>query len=83
MSAEIFSVAQALGGSSTQYKRERQKGIRAVVSEISSPPRVTTATKLVPELKIIPGFAMELTTAEVDGKLRDFDPKIMRDSDAK
>ena len=76
--AEILSVVQALGGSSTQYKCERQTGIRAVVSEIYSPPRVTAATKLLPELKIIPGFALDLATADVDGKLWDFDSKIMR-----
>ena len=57
----------------TQYKRERQKGIRAVVSEIYSPPRVTAATKLLPELKIIPGFSLDLSTADVDGKLWDLD----------
>ena len=79
LNAEILEVVQALGGSSGQYKRERQKGIRAVVSEIYSPPRVTAATKLLPELKIIPGFALDLTTADADGKLWDFDSKIMRD----
>ena len=79
LNAEILEVVQALGGSSGQYKRERQKGIKAVVSEIYSPPRVTAATKLLPELKIIPGFALDLTTADADGKLWDFDSKIMRD----
>ena len=41
-------------------KRERKAAIRAVVSEIYSPPRVTAAAKLLPELKIIPGFALDL-----------------------
>ena len=38
MNAEILEVVQALGGTSSQYKRERQKGIKAVVSEIYSSP---------------------------------------------
>ena len=38
MNAEILNVVQVLGGSSTQYKRERQKGTKAVVSEIYSRP---------------------------------------------
>ena len=41
---------------------ERAKAVRAVVSEIYSPPRVTAASKLLPELKLIPGFALDLTT---------------------
>ena len=56
MNAEILSVVQGLGGSSTQYKRERQKGIRAWVSEIYSLPRVTAATKLLPELRSSQAF---------------------------
>ena len=55
--------------------RERTKVIKAAVSEIYSPPRVTAATKLLPELKIIPGFALDLTTADTDGALWDFDSK--------
>ena len=60
-------------------RRERSKSIRAAVSEIYSPPRVTTATKLLPELRIIPGFALDLTTADTDGQLCDFDSKVMRE----
>ena len=56
------------------------RGIKAAVSEIYFPPRVTAATKLLPELRIIPGFALDLTTADTDGLLWDFDSKVMRDS---
>ena len=35
--------------------------------------------KLLPELTVIPGFALDLTTADVDGSLWDFDSKVMRD----
>ena len=43
------------------------------MSEIYSPPRVTAATTLLPELRLIPGFAPDLFIADVDGALWDFD----------
>ena len=52
---EIIAVVRALGGSVGKYRRERQKGIRAIVAEVYSPPRVTVAAKLLPELKLTPG----------------------------
>ena len=55
--AEILVIVKSLGGSQGRYRRERRKAIKAVVSEIYSPPRVTAATKLLPELRLIPGFA--------------------------
>jgi hypothetical protein len=79
MNSEIMSVVRALGGDSQKYKRDRAKAIRAVVSEVYSPPRVTAAIKLLPELKLIPGFALDLTTADTDGALWDFDSKVMRE----
>ena len=79
MNAEILSVVQALGRSSPKHRRERKKGVRPVISEIYSPLSVTAATKLLPELKVIPGFALDLTTVDDDWKLWDFDPNIMRD----
>ena len=45
---EIMAVLNSLGADSAKYRRERSKPIRAVVSEIYSPPRVTAATKLLP-----------------------------------
>ena len=53
--------------------------MKSIVAEVHSPPRVTAATKLLPELEIIPGFALDLTTADTDGKVWDFDDKVMRD----
>ena len=75
----ILSAIRALGGDQQRYKRERSRAVKAIVSEIYSPPRVTAATKLLPELRLIPGFAVDLTTADVDGALWDFDSKVMRD----
>ena len=53
--------------------------MRAVVAEIYSPPKVTAACKLLPELKLILGFALDLTTCDADGKQWDFNEKEMRD----
>ena len=76
---DIIGVVRAMGGCPNKYRRERRAALRAVVSEIYSPPRVTAAAKLLPELKIIPGFALDLTTADSDGRHWDFDDKTMRD----
>ena len=42
-----------------------------------SPARVTAATKLLPELRLIPGFALDLTTTDTDGRAWDLDEKEM------
>ena len=76
---EIMNVVRALGGSDRKFKRHRDRALQAVVSEIYSPPRVTAAAKLLSELRVIPGFALDLTTADEDGSLWDFDSKVMRD----
>ena len=77
--SEIMSVVRSLGGNDRKFRRERSRAIKAVVSEVYSPPRVTASVKLLPELRLIPGFALDLTTADVDGRLWDFDEKEMRD----
>ena len=76
---EIMSVLSSLGADTAKYRRKRKRSIRAVVSEIYSPPRVTAAPKLLPELRIIPGSSLDLTTADVDAQLWDFGSKVMRD----
>ena len=44
-----------------------------MVAEIYSPPRVTEMTKSLPSLRLIPGFALDLTTLdESDGMPWDF-----------
>ena len=75
----ILSIIKSLGGSQAKYRRERKRAVRAMVSEVYSPPRVTAATKLLPELKLLPGFALDLTTNDYDGRAWDFDDKEMRD----
>ena len=77
---EILSVFRSLGGDGPKYKRERRRALRAVVSEIYSPPRVTAAaSKLLPELRVHPGFALDLTTSDHDGQPWDFDRPEMRE----
>ena len=76
---DIMALLKSLGADTAKYRRQRSKSIRALVSEIYSPPRVTAATKLLPELRTIPGFALDLTTAETDGQLWDFDSKVTRE----
>ena len=70
---EILSVIRALGGEQQRYKRERSRAVKAIVSDICSPPRATAATNLLPELRLIPGFGLDLTTSDVDGAFWDFD----------
>ena len=60
-------------------RRERKSAVNAIVAEVYSPPRVTAATKLLPELKLILGFALDLTTTDSDGRAWDFDEKEMRE----
>ena len=76
---EIIGIVKSLGGDGGKYRRERKRAIRQVVSEIYSPPRVTAAAKLLPELRLIPGFALDLTTVNERGEPWNFDLKVMRD----
>ena len=66
--ADIIATIRATGGCAQSYRRERRRAIKAMVSDVYSPPRVTAACKLLPELKIIPSFAFDLTTADADGR---------------
>ena len=50
-----------------------KKQLRKEQSEIYSGPRVTRAAKLLPNLGVLPGFALDLSTTDKDGKAWDFD----------
>ena len=76
---EIVSVVRALGRNDRKFRRDRGKALKAFVLEICTPPRMAAAAKLLPELRVIPGFALDLTTADEDGSLWDFDSKVMGD----
>ena len=46
--------------------------------EIYSPPRVLAVAKLCLSYGILPGFALDLTTNDSDGRCWDFDEEEMR-----
>ena len=70
---EFLQVIGQLGGSRHRYLRERRRAVKHIVSEIYSPPRVTAAAKLLPELRCVPGFALDLTVQNEQGLPWDFD----------
>ena len=69
---EVLNIVRELGGSQKRYRRERGKMLRAVVSEVYSPPRVTKVLKMLPTADVLPGFALDLTTVNERGEHLDF-----------
>ena len=76
---EIMKIVGTLGGNVFQYRRERGRALRAVLSEICSPHRVSAMAKMCPSYGILPGFVLELTTTDSDGRNWDFDDATMRE----
>jgi hypothetical protein len=76
---EILSLVRNLGGNANNYRRERGRAMRAVISKIYSPPRVSAVAKMCPSFGILPGFALDLTTNDTDGRHWDFDEGETRD----
>ena len=74
----VRAVVTSLGGNSSKYRGERSQAVRAVVSEIYSPPQVSAVAKLSLSYGIIPGFALDLTTNDSDGRCWDLDEEEMR-----
>ena len=75
---EICKLIRELGGTQRSYARERAGAIKAMVAEIYSPPRVTSCAKLLPGYKVIPGFALDLTTTNCKGEAWDFNDPAKR-----
>ncbi len=75
---DVLRLVRDLGGDQVQYKRERGKMVRAMVSEMYSAPRVIAALKGLPGLHLIPGFALDLTTTDDEGQPWDFEKDEMR-----
>ena len=61
-----------------RYRCKRQRALWAVVLEMYSLPSVTDTAKLLPELGQVPGFALDVMTADTNGSLWDFDNKVIR-----
>ena len=53
---DIIATIRAMGGCIQSYRKERRRAVKAMVSEVYSPPRFTAACKLFPKLKVIPAM---------------------------
>ena len=58
---DIEVMVNMLGGDGGAYHKKRLGAVNRIVAELYSPPRVTAAAKFLPDLGLIPGFAMDLT----------------------
>ena len=76
---EVMELVDLLGGNAKKYRRQRRKQLKAMVSEFYSPPRVAAAAKLLPELGVIPGFSLDLTTVNSKGEPWDFNVEARRE----
>ena len=63
---DLMSMMLNLGTASNSHKREGRAARRRMVSEIQSPPRVTGAISPMPGLRLVPGFALDLTCIDPD-----------------
>ena len=71
---DMMSMMMNLGAADKHHKREGRAARRRMVSEIYSPPRVTRAISSMPSLRLVPGFALDLTCIDPDdGQPWDFD----------
>ena len=66
--AETSRIVAAPGSQRTGYRRERRQAVRQMVAEVYSAPRVTKALKLMPSLKLLPGFALDLSGEDDEGQ---------------
>ena len=74
----IMQVVRDLGGNRREYAHEWRKAMSHIVSEVFSPPRVTKVLKMMPSLRMLPGYALDLTTCGEEGNAWDFDKFEMR-----
>ncbi len=71
---ECLAMLHELGCGEKAFMRDRRRGVRHLVSEIYSPPRVTKVLSSMPGHLLTPGFALDLTcTDPIDGRPWDFD----------
>ncbi len=70
---EVVALVSAMGGDAKKYQKEYRQSLNRMVSKVYSPARVTAMAKAMPSLRLIPGFALDLTTLdEFDGEPWDF-----------
>ena len=75
---EIAQMINTIGGDVKQYSKEAKAA--RIVSEIYSAPRVTRVAKMIPSLGVLPGFALDLSVNDKDGKAWDFDHQERREA---
>ena len=68
----IAQLIRELGGSVRGYRSGRDGKIMNLVSELHSTSRATRAFKLLPELGLLPGFAIDLSTTNEMGENWEF-----------
>ncbi len=79
LNAEILRMIAQLGGPVRSFRRERKRTIRHLVAEIYSAPRVTRALKMLPDMGLKAGFALDLTNHDENGCEWDFTIAAMRE----
>jgi hypothetical protein len=68
-----FALFSCLAVDDRSFRRERKAAYRRVLSEIYSPPRITKALSYLPNAKLVPGYALDLTVVDPsDGEPWDF-----------
>ena len=77
---EILQLVQDRGGPPGRYAKERWKGIKNLVIELNSAPRVAAAAKLLPDLPHLPRLALDLSIVDSEGRPWDSSVKEPRDS---
>ena len=78
LNVEILRLVAQFGGAARSYRRERAQTIKNLVSEIYSAPRVTRALKMLPDMGLKAGFALDLTGCDENGQEWDFTQEVMR-----
>ena len=77
---ECLDIMEVMGCQGQAYRRETRRAMKRVITEIYSPPRVTHMASLLPNYKLLPGFAFDISCADPDdGKPWDFDQQEKRD----
>ena len=77
---EYVMLLHDLGVDVRAQRREHRSASRRIVSEIYSPPRVTRLISSLPSVKLLPGFALDLTCIDPDDNQPwDFDKQEKRE----
>ena len=75
---DVISLVSSLGHDGRSYRREASQRLRAIVSEVSSAPRVTAAAKRHPRFGCIPRLALDPTINDESGEAWNFSIPAMR-----